>query len=192
MIEHNYQFFFVGGTCGSFVKGIFYTYLHSVGYYKHLPPLRINPVTGDCHNNNLQHVHWIEQLNPTKKIILIDFDDDDKTTIIRMAFHKVVLANISSDPTILKTQWGISIDPNNLEQLEKTFIQNPNFLIFPDWKQQIKLITPALTIRFNNILFGDINGIISNFLQIDRLPGVDHFVEQYRKINQKYITDHTG
>lgn len=190
MSEHDYQFFFVGGTCGSLVKHIFYNYLHSY------TPLTINPVTGDCHknagNNSLKHVHWIEQIDATKKIILIDFDDDDKKTIIRMAFHKVVLLQISSDSTILKTRWGINVDPSNLEQLEKTFIQNPNFLIFPDWKQQVELITPALTIRFKDILFGDINGIISEFLQIGRLPEVDQFVEQYRNINQKYITDQTG
>jgi hypothetical protein len=185
----DYQFFFVGGSCGSFVKIIFYVYLCSMNQNAPLSFIKINPVTGECPPamTGIHGAHWIHKLDPTKKTILIDFDNNDKRIIARMAFHKVVVYQILQDPTCLKTQWNIDIDPGNVELLEKTFGQNPDYLIFPDWRQQVSQINPVLTIKFKDIFFGDISKTIADFLQTDRLPELDFFIEQFRKINQKYF-----
>ena len=187
-LSRDYQIFFVGGTCGTFVKSIFYNYLCSLTQDAPLSFVEIDPVTGECPPAPTIHgVHWIDKLDPAKKTILIDFDDDDKRTIVRMAFNKVVVRQILRNPTCLKTQWNIDIDPGDVALLEKTFIQNPDYLIFPDWHQQVRLVNPVLTIKFKDIFFGDISQTIADFFQTDRLPELDLFIEQFRKINQKYF-----
>lgn len=186
---NDYTFFFVGGTCGSFVKLIFAYYLTLSSQSKPVT-LFVDPATGDCHNNYISHTHWLDQVDITKKIIVIDFDEDDKISIIKMAFWKVWIKNISSDSDILKKLWdGIlsHVDPANAVLLEQTFIQNSSYLIFSDWQDQIKTLSPALIIKFKDIISGNLNKIIADFLQAPQLTEVDTFINEYRNINKKYI-----
>jgi hypothetical protein len=187
---NEYVFFFVGGTGGSFVKLIFYYYLTLENQYHNTIKLIVDPINGNCHNCYIRHEHWINQLDTTKKIVVIDFDNDDKTTISKMAFWKVVTQQIARDPTVLKTNWNgdlAHIDPADTNLLEQCFIKNPNYLIFPDWKDQIKTLTPVLVITFKDIMFGDLNKIIANFFNTSQLPKVDKFIKEYRAVNKKYI-----
>ncbi len=65
-MSEKYQFFFVGGTCGSFVQSIFYFYLYKKNK-RTLNNLLVNPVTGDCHTNDLPiHFHFYHELDLTK------------------------------------------------------------------------------------------------------------------------------
>jgi hypothetical protein len=73
-----------------------------------MPTLTVNMLTGDCHGTQatIAHYHYIEQLDLTKKIVVIDFDEDDIPSIIEMAFRKVVTQQISDDPEFLDNMWG--------------------------------------------------------------------------------------
>ena len=191
-INSGYTFFFVGGTCGSFVKCIFYHYLHTLSLWPTPVIFEINSTVGDCHVNNLgpNHQHRINDLDTSKQIIAINFDNNDKPTIIKMAFHKSMKYHICKNPDILKTNWNGElkhIDPFDFDLLEKTFIENPNYLIFPDWKTQLAQVKPELTIQFKDILYGNLNEIIANFLQTPQLPEVDQYINKYRTINKKYV-----
>jgi hypothetical protein len=188
---NDYTFFFIGGSCGSFVKTIFWYYL-TAPHTQPLKNLKINPITGDCHGLApiIKHCHWPDQLDTTKKIISIDFDDDDKPIIARMAFWKVVTDQLARDPTILETKWDKDLahmDPTNLQLLEKFFVENPDYLIFPDWKIQIEKLSPVLVIKFKDILFNDLNGLVASFLNVPVLTEMDEFIQNYRLINKKYL-----
>ena len=190
-IKDNYVFFFVGGSCGSFVKCIFYYYLYKLKRYDKPVYFKIDPITGHCHENNVpQHYHWINDLDQTKKLILIDFDQDDKSTIAKMAFYKHFKFSIYKNPDILNQNWYgklSNIDPLDIELLEKTFVQNPNYLIFLNWRNQVKKLNPVLVIKFKDILYGQLNEIIANYLQTVPLPEVENYIKEYRAINKKYI-----
>ena len=93
----NFVFFFVPGSCGSFLNSVFSYYINQL----QTPHLEykgfVNQKTGDCHSNesfnrgpqwNRYGTHLKEKISPGAKVIAIDFDDDDKKFIFRMMFHK--------------------------------------------------------------------------------------------------------
>jgi hypothetical protein len=193
-ITNQYEFFFVGGTGGSFVKSIFFYYCQNPANRKiNLMMSGINLKTGDCHCSSfvgIQHHHWIANLDSTKKLILIDFDKDDKPTIIKMSFFKSMLPNIVENPSILKTLFGgilAHVNPTDFTLLEKIILSNPDYLIFPDWADQVRTLSPTLTIKFKDIMFGELNQIIADFFQVEKLPEIDRYIEYYREINKKYV-----
>ena len=196
-IDTEYVFLFLGGTGGSFVKGIFNYYLHILFPSKYRPiRFNINPITGDCHDINfdykISHYHEINELVITKKIILIDFDDDDKKTIAKMVFYKVFWPQVCQDPNTIKTWANGSLSHMDLldfDLLKKILIENQDYIgLDPQWKnRQLTAITPVLTIKFKDIFFGNVNQIIANFFQTTQLPEVDTFINEYRTINKKYI-----
>jgi hypothetical protein len=185
-ITNEYEFFFVGGSCGSFVKSIFAYY----GNYPLGKLYKINPITGDCHNPSMPHHHVIADLDPTKKLILIDFDDDDIPIILRMSFYKAMWPQICKDPNLINVYCGGSvshIDPTDFETLKNTVLRDPNYLIFPDWREKVKKVNPVLTIKFKDIMFGNLNQMIASFFHSTTLPEVDDLINEYREINKKYI-----
>jgi len=196
-IDKRYQFFFVGGSCGSFVQTIFYYYLHALSLHPIQVILRVNPTTGDCHQNFREigrHYHHIKELDPTKKLILIDFDDDDKPTIAKMVFHKRTWKLICKDPkNLTKVANGqlSHLDPTDFNLLRKTITENPFYVIWPEWRDIVALLTPELTIKFKDILFGELNQQIADYFKVLPMPEVDEFIEKYRIINKKYIDKST-
>ena len=189
--QTDYRFFFVGGSCGSFVKTIFFYYLRKLGHYHRLVKLAVNPITGDCHGTLTEsHCHNISTLDHDKKIVLIDFDDNDRPVMSKMAFNKVAKAQILNDVTVLKTNWGINwpqLDNINWTVLEQFFVDNPDYLISSTWKDQIKNINPVLTVRFKDVMSGDLNNTIANYHQTTPLVEIDKFIEDYRNVNQQYF-----
>ena len=188
-IKNRYTFFFVGGSCGSFAKGIFYYYFNKSLCLPTILP-KINPVTGDCHNAIGRHQHWIKNLNSSEELVLIDFDQDDKLTIAKMAFYKSMWPLLCKNPNNIKFMCNGSIahmDPLDYELLLKTVMENPDLLIFSNWKEQIKTLSPALTIKFKDIMFGNLNKIIVDFFQTTSEFEVENFITEYRNINKKYI-----
>ena len=194
--NNKYIFFFVGGTCGSFVKTIFATYLHELDKSCKMPTLSVNETTGDCHNTRawIRHYHYLEHLDLTKKIVVIDFDEDDVPSIVKMVFHKVIIGQISDDPEFLNHKWGewgrqcFGQYRDDHKMLLQQFLNNPFYLIFEDWQAQINSINPVLTIKFKDIMLGNLNEIIAEFFKVSTLPEVDEFIETYRQANQEYLT----
>ena len=188
---NDYLFFFVAGSSGSFVKTIFYYYLYKLKQYNNPVIFKINPVTGDYHSNTLPaHCHYFDQIDHNKKIIIVDFDENDKSAIIKMVFHKHFKFEIYKNPGLLIQNWDgklAHIDPVNQDLLEEAFTQNPDYLIFPNWKKQVKNLSPVLTIKFKDVLYGELNEIIANFLKTAPLPEVDYYISEYRIINKKYV-----
>jgi hypothetical protein len=187
--EDEYLFCFVGGSCGSFLKAVFYYYLAKLKKYHKPVHIKINPQCGDCHLRDLP-IHHHSELNTDKKIICIDFDPDDKPTIIKMAFHKAMKLSIAANPNLLEQNWDqelAHIDPANLNLIEKTFLANPDLLIHPNWDEQMKKMRPVLTVKFKDIMFGNLNKILADFFLTDPLPELDTIIQEYRKINSKYL-----
>ena len=119
-----------------------------------------------------------------------DFDDNDRPVISKMAFNKVAKAQILNDVTVLKTNWGINwpqLDNINWTALEQFFVDNPDYLISSTWKDQIKNINPVLTVRFKDVMSGDLNNTIANYHQTTPLVEIDKFIEDYRNVNQQYF-----
>lgn len=188
-----YQIFHVGGTSGSFINIIFSHYLQHLGVDIDAKKLLVD-FTGSCHQVARcpgDKTHWIDKLDSNKKTIAIDFDEDDKKIIATMVFEKIIMFLILKDPTLLQRKWPNSavstINWRDRELLKKTFVENPDLLIFYDWKQQLERANPVLILRFKDIMFGDINGIVAKFFQTERLIKLDNFIKEYRKINQKYL-----
>ena len=189
----HYQFFFVGGSGGSFAKVIFFYYLAKLQKYSGPVFFKINPDLGDCHINTVGgHYHYIKDLDLSKEIVLIDFDDDDIPYITKMAFYKVLKATqLQKDPEFLKREWPhlfSTVDSTDYDTIEKILLDNPECLIFSDWKDQLLTLTPILVIKFKDIMFGELNEIIANFFQTSKLSEVDKFIEEYRAANKKYLT----
>lgn len=191
MKSDQFIFYFVGGTSGSFVKSIFYYYLYKMNLHDKKITLLIDPITGNCHSNGApRHYHNLNEIDRSKQIIAIDFDDDDFEIIIKMVLNKVMFDTIAKNPNLLQTNWDghlSDIDPYNRQMLEKAFIENPHLLIFQEWKANLKEINPVLVLSFKEILFGDVNKKIIEFLGTNSLPEVEEFVAKYKKINSKYI-----
>jgi len=194
MTYNDFLFYFVGGTCGSFVKRIFTYYLDvSCGH----PPgqLLLDTKLGHCHGYyQIQHYHWPQQcacdrqLNPMKKLVIIDFDEDDKPNIIRMAVSKIIRFQIQEDSNFLVNRWGSVFEgTTDLNEIEKFFINNPDFLIFPEWKNNLSSLNPALTITYKDIMFGDLNTKIAKFFEITPREEIASFINEYRNCNAKYI-----
>jgi hypothetical protein len=189
-MKTQYEFFFVGGSCGSFAKGIFYYYYyHPTGK---LPD--INSITGDCHHEPYGklhlHKHSIANIDPVKKLIVVDFDEDDKPIMMKMSFYKAMWPEICQTPQKIKEYCGGEIShiaPTNFELIEKTVLSNPDYLIFSNWREQLASLTPALTLKFKDIMFGNLNEIIANFFQMKPLPEIDYYIARYRDINKKYL-----
>jgi hypothetical protein len=170
---------------------MFSYYLHKTYPRIKAPKLKIDSA-GTCHSSEsgIMHFHYIDQLDQSKNIVLIDFDDDDKRAISKMAFYKVVWPNICRDPVYLKTFChGLlsHVDPTDSARLEKILLAQPGYLIFSDWKQQVETLDPVLTIQFKDIFFGNLNQILANYFQTALLPEVDGFIMNYRQLNQKYF-----
>ena len=91
-----YAFVFCGGSCGSFVKTIWYYYLNKLNKWPHTILLEHGPL-GDCHiEKNIipKHYHYVGDITNIRaqksqtKIILIEFDDDDLASITLMQYVK--------------------------------------------------------------------------------------------------------
>ena len=72
--------------------------------------------------------------------------------------------------------------------LLQQFLNNPYYLILEDWQAQINSINPVLTIKFKDIMLGNLNEIIAAFFKVSSLPEVDEFIKTYRHANQEYLT----
>ena len=182
-INSSYYVLFVPGTCGSFISDFVYYY-----NYNDFSKIKINSVTGDGHGggSDEHRGHFINDIPPDKTLILIDFDDDDKKTIIKMWFNKFLIPTIKKNPAWLSsTDWDIP--STDLKLLEQTFQDNPKYVIFPDWREQVTKLTPALTIKFKDIMFGNLNEIIANFLHKPQSAEAATLINHYRNINKKYL-----
>lgn len=190
--DDEYVFLFVGGTCGSFVKTLFFYYLYWTGKYKNPVQFKIDPDMGHCHSNNLaKHYHSVyDILDKNKKVIAITFDQDDQQAIIKVVVHKVWKHNLKTAPELLSQNWDgafAHIDTSNIKQLETEFLKQSHLLITPDWDRQVNKINPTLKIRFKDIMFGNLNQLLADFFETNPLPEVDKFIYEYRTINKKYI-----
>lgn len=186
----NFVFFFPGGSGGSFVKQIFAYYL--TRRLHRVPTVKlagIDPITGHCHNPWIAHAHWIDQLPCGKKIIAIDFDLDDRPTIVRMVFAKFWVKELARNPAVLNSNWQgqlAHMDHTDTTALEQFFITHTDLLVPSDWQTQIETVNPALVIRFKDIVYGDLNQIVVDFLRCEACPQVQQFIETWRTINARY------
>jgi len=198
-MKSEYEFLFVGGSCGSFVKYIFYYYLQ-MSKNREVPWLDINPDTGDAHSNDvwtvLHHYHRVEQLDPALKLVLVDFDPDDQEAIVRMGYHKAMKFRIVENPTLLTVNFSNIVGPEvfanvqatDFDKLEAIFVQHPHLLVFPNWREQIQHLKPVLTVKFKDIMYGDLNKIIANFFNTAPLLEINQLIQEYRDVNKKYLS----
>jgi hypothetical protein len=151
----------------------------------------LNTETGHCHQNvlpQIQHTHWLQQIDPTKQLVIIDFDEDDMPNIIRMSVSKIIRFQIQKDSNFLVNRWGsIFVGKTDLNEIEEIFIKNPHFLIFPEWKANLALLTPVTVITYKDIMFGELHTKIAEFFGVTPREEITSFIDQYRNCNSKYI-----
>ena len=95
-MENNYAFLFLTGSCGCFLKGIFYYYLHTA-IMKDTPiKLVVDETTGHCHDmftgphyHTFDEILEIKKQFPDVKVIAISVDPGDLSTVTKMGFHKL-------------------------------------------------------------------------------------------------------
>lgn len=193
-----YEFLFVGGSCGSFLKTIFYYYLYKHGRYPHPVKLTVHPVTGDCHGvgqstpnyHEPTDIEIIKQVNPTAKIVLISYEPDDLNLIIKMQYEKVFKKWLYRNKDAAEQTWpelkGRMATPEEQENSVKAVLASG----YSTWLSKIDSCEVDKIIKFKTIIGQsdeDLNQIITEYIQLDRLTEVEEFIKQYRLINQKYF-----
>jgi hypothetical protein len=145
--------------------------------------------------NSLRYPELIAQTRseiPDSTIVCIMLAEDDATTIAKMTYHIFWKSEIQTNPESAIAMWpelsGITSDP---VLCEAAFMSNVFTKCSPnDW---ISTDTSAadLTIDFKTVMgldTKDLNQIICDFLQIPRRADLDAFIQQFRTINQKYLS----
>jgi len=175
-----YSFYFVGGTCGSFVKKVFEIYLFDQNN------LHID-ITGHAHNlssiNYFAHYHVWEDVPKQDRIVAIDFDEDDIDIIIQMEYEK------------RSKEWLVS----NWKQAQETYCELKDYDNFDNMPDSVwfEIQKPALEswcyeqpwdevdlkITFKTVWQGDLNRIISEYINKPLSQKAQKYIDEYRKIN---------
>jgi len=103
-----------------------------------------------------------------------------------MAFAKFPKAK---DPNFLVHKFGSMFRGVAApSEILEVFLNRPHLLLDNRWDEWITQIKPAFTIKFKEILFGNLNKKISAYLGVKESQEIDDFILRYRIINKKYIS----
>lgn len=150
---------------------------------------------GEIPFNSLRYPELIAQTRiatPDAVIICIMPAVDDAATIAKMTYHIFWKSKIQANPESAIAIWpelsGKTSDP---VLCEATFMSNVFTKCSPsDW---ISTDTSAadLAIDFKTVMgldTKDLNQIISDFLEMPRQSQLDTFIQQFRTVNQQYLS----
>lgn len=174
-MRNGYAFLFLSGSCGCFLKGTFYYYLSKLDKNVNPIKLTVNPSNGDCrcmftgfHYHNFNEIVELKKESPDVKVIAISIEPDDLKIVNKMHYYKSTMFNNKANPDVIfdwQQQWNNSIDYTQID----------------------------LVIKFKTILGmsgEDLNQLLADYLQTEKLAEVDEFINSYREINKKlYINE---
>lgn len=177
-------FYFLGGTCGSFVKKLFAHYLIGIG----LPT--INKDTGDSHfgHHGINHYHFLDLIPDGKKIIAIRYDKDDIDLIIKMEYEKATKPWLEQNWIDAQKEYDELLPYKSVYDMPyevwyniyrsrvATWVENQ------DWNSFELVIELKTILGLNSI---DLNKQISDYLGVKLKPEVDEKIIEYRTIQEK-------
>jgi len=189
---NDYAFAFCGGTCGSFVKLIWNCYICYINKESNRYTLIVNRQTGDAHNDLGKHYHLTNDIDNikanfiNKKIVLINFDDDDVKLIATMQYFKFNKKWLEQNLLYAMNEWpaikqGLEDPATRQQTWQQHYIENCK-----NWKKNIKVDQADFVIDFKTIYYGsdkNLNQIIAEYFETDTLSNVDTFINEYRLIN---------
>jgi hypothetical protein len=136
----------------------------------------------------VKQTHRFNELDRTKHIILIDFDSHDYETMTRLMVHNSVKPRLEREPDWLTRRWGkVFAGVSDLADIEHIFLNNQEFLLFPNWNYYVERIDWVLKLRFREVLFGNVNAKIAGFLKTEPVPQIDNLLFAYREQNRRHI-----
>jgi hypothetical protein len=157
----------------------------------------IDPVTGmiQANTKNLTLPEQIAQTRretPDVTIVCIMPAEDDATTIAKMSYHTYWKSEIQANPESAIALWpelsGKTSDP---VLCEAAFMSNVFTKCSPISWIETDMSAADLVIDFKTVMgldTKDLNQIISDFLGMSRMAEFDTFIQQFRTINQKYLS----
>jgi hypothetical protein len=194
MSQVGYNFVFVGGSCGSFIKIIWSYYTHYIDQNKFIN-LTFNRLTGDAHMKEASYyrtfhtcsISDIKKKDPYKKIVLIMFDDEDLDLITKLEYFKYGKNWIENNLELAHQSYPIMaeklLDPRKWQDAWQEHMK----IGFRDWLQRIDKENADFVIDFKTIYrqAGNLNQLVANYLKTDPLPEVAAFIDEYRLVNYK-------
>lgn len=180
-----YAFYFLGGTCGSFVKRIFFH------YYKNTNFSDTNTTTGDAHSSNdnfAPHYHNWEDVPKERKIICIKFDNDDIDLICEMQYHKFAKEWLTTNWEEAQDQYDELQIYSSVEEMPKHVWINlykptvKDWVAKQDWDSFDLVIDYKTILGFNKV---DLNNCIASYFNKKPTQEAQNHIDEYRKINQK-------
>ena len=182
-MNNDYVFYFVGGSGGNFLQAIVYHYLTGKDVNN-----CIDVNTGSCHSVQFfQWVHYLEDAYPlkkTKKLVAIDYEEDDVLLIGVMQWFKF----FKPCKPLTDRFWYKYKNLSEQEQLS-LWIKQEHKKIVPscdDWKQSLKLLKPTYMFNFKSLFFEDINKQVAQSLNKPLSTEINQFIDDYRNINLQY------
>jgi len=155
-----------------------------------MPPLLTVAVDGSCHpNSELMHYHYANQIKeiPGQKIIAIDYDPDDYKLITKLVYNKYWIPILKETPSLLLTNWPARRYTSMEMFYNDIFNNGAQILVESKWSENLSAVNVDFVIKFKDIMFNDINQIVSDYLVVPRSSEIDNFILQYREINKKYL-----
>ena len=190
---NDYAFVFCGGTCGSFIKLIWYHYICNINQHANLVGLTLNCLTGDAHDTKLvKHYHNVGDIitlkknKPNIKIVLIVFDEDDIELIVKMQYFKHTKSWLETNLEFAIKEWpelttGIS-DRVTRQNTWQEFLA----VGYKSWLEEIEINYADFILDFKTI-YGksnkNLNQTIANFFKVSPLLEIDNYINQYRAVN---------
>lgn len=130
--------------------------------------------------------------DPAATILCVMPAEDDAATIARMTYHIFWKEEIQEDPASAIAKWP-ELDGQQWDPVlcETAFMSNVHSKCTPETWIAADRSNIDLVIDFKTVMgldTKDLNQIICDFLEIPRQDDLDEFIQQFRTINQKYLS----
>jgi len=180
---NNYVFYFLGGTCGSFVKKLFAYYLLG----SNLPV--VNTHTGDSHGDyKIDHYHNIELIPKDTKIIAIRYDNDDIDLIIKMEYEKATKPWLEKNWTDAQNEYSSLLPYKSVHDMPYEEWYNIYSMNVNNWVQEQDWDSFELVIELKTILGlndVDLNKQLADYFGMEPVTEVNASIKEYREIQEK-------
>jgi len=181
----NYTFYFVGGSCGSFVKRLF------CYYYNNTHLTKINKITGDAHSSNIflpKHYHFAKDIPANKSIVSVRFDRDDIDLICKMQYDKFAKDWLQKNWAKAQKIYDDLTEYERFEDMPVEVWYNNYKLSLKNWVEEQEWTKHHLVVEFKTILGLndiDLNEQIASYFGKQPTTEAKEHIEEYRLINKK-------
>jgi hypothetical protein len=147
-------------------------------------------IAGPVKQDFAEFMSAVETKSADQFVICIPVSDDNSLAVAKMSYHQYFKQWIIENNELATEQWPELI--NNLSDpalAESAFLSDLFTKVYVGWATMDQT-NIDLTIDFETIMGTnniDLHQTIADFIEVDRLPEIDTFIEQYRSANQQYL-----